>query len=305
MIPRSQHFGDRAPFPHLRSGIMRVFEEPASKLSSSPLVAAPITPGAAECKHRGGRSPPSRRPKAHSLRWIRQDRPRLEQALVYAFEAAAEDRDARAAASSRTSACVSGLPAESSPASAPPAASRAHDRPPERARPPHHHPCPAARGVSSTERCLSWRSRVSARSPATSALRQGPSPPGYGAAAPGNISGKSVRTVAAKVTGSGVTGLSAAPVCPADWSAASRTSPLIRPRSHFHWKLPARAPVAVIGARSVAMPTIDLRRRTPSPQFSADLGPHQEFMARSLLEDRDCPPNTFRPRRDRQLPGFG
>ena len=28
MIPRSQHFGDRAPFPLTRSGIMRIFEQP-------------------------------------------------------------------------------------------------------------------------------------------------------------------------------------------------------------------------------------------------------------------------------------
>src|SRR5919107_817836 len=27
MIPRSQHFGDRAPFPNLRSGIVRIFQE--------------------------------------------------------------------------------------------------------------------------------------------------------------------------------------------------------------------------------------------------------------------------------------
>src|SRR3569833_2405162 len=29
MIPRSQHFGDRAPFPLSRTGIMRIFEEAA------------------------------------------------------------------------------------------------------------------------------------------------------------------------------------------------------------------------------------------------------------------------------------
>src|SRR3954465_15376851 len=28
MIPRPQHFGDRAPFPLYRSGIMRIFEKP-------------------------------------------------------------------------------------------------------------------------------------------------------------------------------------------------------------------------------------------------------------------------------------
>src|SRR5258708_35377079 len=28
MIPRSQHFGDRAPFPLNRPGIMRIFEKP-------------------------------------------------------------------------------------------------------------------------------------------------------------------------------------------------------------------------------------------------------------------------------------
>src|SRR5690349_11357451 len=28
MIPRSQHFGDRAPFPLYRSGIVRIFEKP-------------------------------------------------------------------------------------------------------------------------------------------------------------------------------------------------------------------------------------------------------------------------------------
>ena len=29
MIPRSQHFGDRAPFPFERTGIMRIFEKAA------------------------------------------------------------------------------------------------------------------------------------------------------------------------------------------------------------------------------------------------------------------------------------
>src|SRR6476661_10580300 len=28
MIPRPQHFGDRAPFPFNRSGIVRIFEKP-------------------------------------------------------------------------------------------------------------------------------------------------------------------------------------------------------------------------------------------------------------------------------------
>src|SRR3954470_17142171 len=28
MIPRPQHFGDRAPFPNDRPGIVRIFEEP-------------------------------------------------------------------------------------------------------------------------------------------------------------------------------------------------------------------------------------------------------------------------------------
>ena len=94
MIPRSQHFRDRAPFPFDRSGIMRIFEEARSR-SSPPhrSKAAPITPGSS-------RMQASRRTRAAGLAARKHivadrdghDRPRLEQPLVDSLETAAQDR---------------------------------------------------------------------------------------------------------------------------------------------------------------------------------------------------------------------
>src|SRR4051812_6315050 len=97
MIPRSQHFRDRAPFPCDRSGIMRIFEKPALEAL---LLSA------------GGRAHyPGKQPNAS----VEQDKsadlaagedivadrdgddgPGLEQPLVDALETAAEDGDSGA-----------------------------------------------------------------------------------------------------------------------------------------------------------------------------------------------------------------
>src|SRR3954471_16581609 len=94
MIPRPQHFRDRAPFPFDRSGKMRIFEKPAFEAL---LLSA------------GGRAHyPGEQPNAS----VEQDegadlaagedivadrdgddRPRLEQALVNPLEATAQDGD--------------------------------------------------------------------------------------------------------------------------------------------------------------------------------------------------------------------
>src|SRR4051794_6083030 len=96
MIPRSQHFRDRAPFPFIRSGIMRIFEKPA-------LEALLLSAGGRA--HYPGKQPNAsieegeRRHFAARKHVIadrnRDDRPRLEQPLVDPFETPAEDRDAR------------------------------------------------------------------------------------------------------------------------------------------------------------------------------------------------------------------
>src|SRR4051794_23083057 len=97
MIPRSQHFGDRAPFPLIRSGVMRIFEKPAFE-------ALLLTAGGGA--HYPGEQPNASIEKGERGRLAarqdivadrdRDDRPRLEQALVHPLETAAEDRDARA-----------------------------------------------------------------------------------------------------------------------------------------------------------------------------------------------------------------
>src|SRR3712207_1149460 len=97
MIPRSQHFGDRAPFPQLRSGIMRVFEETGFE-------AFLVT--ARSRAHYAGKQPNASIEEDERGRLAARehivadrdgdDRPGLEQALVDAFETAAEDRHALA-----------------------------------------------------------------------------------------------------------------------------------------------------------------------------------------------------------------
>src|SRR5215212_7985086 len=97
MIPRSQHFRDRAPFPLLRSGIMRVFEE--ARFEALLLTArrrahyAGEQPNASiEQGESGGLAPGKH---IISDRYD-TDRPGLEQSLVDSLEPAAQDRYARA-----------------------------------------------------------------------------------------------------------------------------------------------------------------------------------------------------------------
>src|ERR1700761_8775974 len=95
MIPRSQHFGDRAPFPHLWSGIMRIFEQPR-------LEALVLTAGSGA--HYAGEQPNAsieqhhRRDLAAGEDIIAdrdgRDVPRFEQPLVDPLEPPAEDGDA-------------------------------------------------------------------------------------------------------------------------------------------------------------------------------------------------------------------
>src|SRR4028118_1175501 len=97
MIPRSQHFGDRAPFPVNWSGIMRVFEEAAFE-------AFLLT--ARRGAHYAGKQPNASIEKGERRHLAagedivayryREDRALLEQALVHALETAAQDRDAGA-----------------------------------------------------------------------------------------------------------------------------------------------------------------------------------------------------------------
>ena len=97
MIPRSQHFGDPAPFPFNRPGIMRVFEKAAFK-------AFLLT--ARRRAHYPGKQPNASVEQGESGRLAagqhivadrdRDDRPRLEQPLVDPLEAAAQDGDAGA-----------------------------------------------------------------------------------------------------------------------------------------------------------------------------------------------------------------
>src|SRR6185503_15346474 len=97
MIPRSQHFGDPAPFPFDRPGIMRVFEKAA-------LEAFLLT--ARRGAHYPGKQPNASVQEGESGRLAarqhiiadrdRDYRARLIEALVDPLEAAAEDGDARA-----------------------------------------------------------------------------------------------------------------------------------------------------------------------------------------------------------------
>src|SRR3569623_896152 len=98
MIPRSQHFGDRAPFPLLRSGIMRVFEQ--SRFEA-------LVHTAGRRSHYAGKQPNAsveQHQRAHLA--ARQDivadrdlfdRPPFEASLVAPLEPAAQDARARAA----------------------------------------------------------------------------------------------------------------------------------------------------------------------------------------------------------------
>src|SRR4030095_2390947 len=94
MIPRPQHFGDRAPFPLNRSGIMRIFEKPL-------LEALLLSAGGRA--HYPGKQPHASVEDDHRSKLSagedivadrhRFDGPRLEDPLVESLEAAAEEND--------------------------------------------------------------------------------------------------------------------------------------------------------------------------------------------------------------------
>src|SRR4051794_27623925 len=94
MIPRSQHFRDRAPFPFDRSGIMRIFEKPrfeALFLSAGGRAHYPGKQPNASIEEGDGGHLAAREDIVADRH--RKDRPSLEQPLVNPLEAAAEDRD--------------------------------------------------------------------------------------------------------------------------------------------------------------------------------------------------------------------
>ena len=156
MIPRSQHFGDRAPFPFNRPGIMRVFEKAAFKAFLLTARRGAHYPG----KQPNASVEQGERGRLAARQHIvadrdRNDRPRLEQALVDPLEAAAQDGDAGARreladqrlgrAARRAGVIASfgrGRPATLSSAAASTSARITI-------------PAPPPAGVSSTERCLS------------------------------------------------------------------------------------------------------------------------------------------------------
>src|SRR3569623_3410991 len=92
MIPRSQHFGDRAPYPYWWSGIMRIFEEAAFEA---------FLVSAGRRAHYAGKQPNAsveQHQRAHlsagqDIVAARHflDAPRLEDALVEALEPSAQD----------------------------------------------------------------------------------------------------------------------------------------------------------------------------------------------------------------------
>src|SRR5436190_11180191 len=94
MIPRSQHFGDPAPFPFDRPGIMRVFEKAAFKALLLTARRGAHYPGkqpnaSIEQDQRRGLAP-----RQHIVAdRDRHDRPRLEQTLVNPLEPAAQYGD--------------------------------------------------------------------------------------------------------------------------------------------------------------------------------------------------------------------
>ena len=111
MIPRSQHFGDRAPFPFDRSGIVRIFEEAVLEASSAPLEGAPITPGSSRMQASSSMSAAGSPPD-------RTTSPTETSSISRAAKMRSSKPSKRPhsritpgpAASSRTRACVSGLP---------------------------------------------------------------------------------------------------------------------------------------------------------------------------------------------------
>src|SRR5205809_7306120 len=97
MIPRPQHFGDRAPFPCDWSGIVRIFEKP--------LIEALLLSAGGRA-HYPGKQPHASIEDDHRTELTAGEdivadgdgfeRPRFEDPLVESLEAAAEENDALA-----------------------------------------------------------------------------------------------------------------------------------------------------------------------------------------------------------------
>src|SRR3982751_2666256 len=91
MIPRSQHFGDRAPFPNDRPGIVRIFEKPRFEA---------FLLSAGGRAHYPGKEPDASIEDRHCAKLAarehivadghRLDRARLEDSLVESLEATAQ-----------------------------------------------------------------------------------------------------------------------------------------------------------------------------------------------------------------------
>lgn len=92
MIPRSQHFGDRAPFPYDGPGIVGIFEKAAFEALLIPTGSGAHYPrkqaDASIQQHQGTHFPAGKNDVAHADLF---DRPRLENPLVKTLEPAAED----------------------------------------------------------------------------------------------------------------------------------------------------------------------------------------------------------------------
>src|SRR5689334_5072338 len=94
MIPRPQHFGDRAPFPFDRSGIVRIFEKPRLEA---------LLLSAGRRAHYPGKEPHASIEDRHCAKlaagkdiiadrdWF--ERPSVEDPLVESLEAAAQKDD--------------------------------------------------------------------------------------------------------------------------------------------------------------------------------------------------------------------
>src|SRR4051812_36452315 len=95
MIPRPQHFGDRAPFPSHWSGIVRIFQETlleALLLSAGGRAHYPGKQAHASVEDDHRADLPARQHIVADRDGF--DRPRLEDPLVKSFEAAADQDDA-------------------------------------------------------------------------------------------------------------------------------------------------------------------------------------------------------------------
>src|SRR5437868_5732818 len=188
MIPRSQHFGDRASFPLLWSGVVRIFEKPRFEALFLTAGGRAHYPGqqanaSVEQDHRA--KLPARQDVVADA--DRLDIAALEDALVEALEPPAQHDRPSPAASSRTRAWLSGAPrgviasvGRPSATASSAAASTSHRS---------TIPAPPPAGVSSTVRCLSiaWSRMLRASSdqaPSASAFPARLTPSG-----PGNISG--------------------------------------------------------------------------------------------------------------------